>query len=172
MSLSGSDDVARFRFYLDRSEAGGVPTASKRLDEQNRSDEALAVDDGSFLFVDEKVLLGINNIEIINEASDVAGSGNVELASRGGNRVGLGFAGGVENLETGYIVLNFAEGIENGVAIAGDVGVVAGLRELQLGSPCAAGENGLGNIGADGPGARLRIKKLRDVSGVPATLAK
>ena len=43
------DDVFELGFDLDGGEAGGVPTTAECLDEKDRGNEALALDDGGGL---------------------------------------------------------------------------------------------------------------------------
>ena len=105
------DDVFELGFDLDGGEAGGVPTTAECLDEKDRGNEALALDDGGLLLVAEKILLRTDDVEIADETSDIARVRKIELATRGCDGIGLGLASGVEDLQAGDVVLNLSESI-------------------------------------------------------------
>ena len=154
-------------FY--RGEAGGVPAAAEGFDQEDAGDEFLALQDGEFLFVAEEILLGGDDVEIADQAAGVAAGGDVESAARSVDGLLLGLIGLIENGEAGERILDFAEGFEHGAAIAGDGGVVIGLRELNLSAACASGENALRYVGAERPEGALDVGEFGDVGGLPAT---
>src|SRR5690348_15298544 len=78
----------------------------------------------------------------------------------------------VEHHQPGHVVLHFAKGAKNRVAIGGDAGVVAGLGELRLRAARAAGENGFGRVGSDSPDRALDVQELGDIRGLPSAIRK
>jgi len=124
--------VFQWRLDVYSVQAGSVPTAPQSLYQQHRRDQPLAVNDGCFLFVAEEILLGTDNIEIAYESANVARVGEVELATRSGNRVGLRLARGVQHLQTGNVVLHLAENVEDGSTILRHRTIVTSLNKLRL----------------------------------------
>jgi len=154
--------------HLNCGEARGIPAATKRLDQKNGSDELLTLDDGHFALVVEEIFLGVDDVEIADQAADVTAIGNFEGATGGVHGLLLRFLGFVEYGEAGDAVLNFPKCVEHGVAIAGDGSVVAGLDELQLGAASAAGKYGLRDVCAKRPESALDVSERRDVLRLPA----
>ncbi len=74
--------------------------------------------------------------------------------------------------QAGYVVLHFAEGVQNAVAVRGHAGVVARFSEVHFGAPRSAGEDALGDVGAYCPERTLHIYQLGDIGGLPATVSK
>ena len=99
-------------------EACGVPSSAKRLHKKNGGNETLALDDGGLLFAVEDVFLSTDHVEITDQAAYVTGSGDVELATRRGDSGILRHARFVEYLQTGDVVLNFAEELKRLTAAA------------------------------------------------------
>ena len=130
--MSGSDDIFELGLDLDGGEAGGVPAAAERFYQENAGDEALALNDGGFLLVDEQILLRGNDVEIADEAAFVAILGNVQSAARGIHGECCDRAP-FKNGESCNVVLNFVKGGQNGVAAIRDGHVVTGFRN----STCA-----------------------------------
>src|SRR5690348_15218857 len=120
------------RFDLDRGKTGGIPAAAEGFDEKDAGDEFLALDRGHFAFVIEKIFLRVDHVEIADQAAGVAAVGNIESAAGGVDSLLLRLLRVVKNGKAGDAVLDFSEGVENRFAVAGDAGVVAGLRELRL----------------------------------------
>ena len=74
---------------MDGVEAGSIPTASQGFDEEDGSDQTLTLDYGYLLLVGQEILLRAHNIEIADKAADIPGVGEVELAARSSNGIGL-----------------------------------------------------------------------------------
>ncbi len=166
------DDVAALGFDLDDGEAGGVPAAAEGFDEEDAGDEALALDDGSLLFVLKQILLRGDDVEIIDQATLITTRGNVERSAGGVDGLLLFLLGFAEDVERGEFVLDFLKCTENGLAIAGDAGVPACAGVLNLSAACAAGEDVFGGVGADCPENALDAGDFGDVGALPAGLTE
>src|SRR6516225_8230785 len=166
----GRKRVAHLGLDLDSGEAGGIPAATKGFHEKNRGNEALALDDSGFLFTVQQILLGVDNVQIADQATGIAGSGNFELPPGRVHRIRLRLACRPQNLQARDVVLNLAKGVENGVTVRSNRGIVACLRKLYLRTACPTRKNLLRGVSADGPDAALGVEQGTDVRGIPATL--
>src|SRR4029077_7244044 len=92
-----SDNVFGVGFDLDGGEAGGVPSATERLYEKDPGDQLLALENGEFLFIAQDILLGGYDVEVTDQASLVAISGNVQAAARGVDGLLLRLIGLIEH---------------------------------------------------------------------------
>ena len=75
---------------MEGREAGSVPTTAERFNEKNDGDEFLAADDGHLLLVVQQILLGIDDVEVADEAASVAAFRDGKGAARGVDSVLLG----------------------------------------------------------------------------------
>ena len=78
----------------------------------------------------------------------------------------------VQHGQAGYIILHFAKGIQDTVAIGRHAGVISRFRELHLRAPRSAGENAFRDVGADGPEGALHVHQLGDICGLPAAISE
>ena len=164
--------VAEARLDLEGGDAGSVPTAAKSLYQENAGDQFLPLNDGHFILIVEEILLGADDIEIADEAADVAAVGKVQRAASGIHGLLLGGLRFGEDRNSREAILNFLKGAENSAAIVGDSRVVAGLRKLLLRASSAAGEDALRHIGADRPERAGDIGELGNVRGLPAAVGE
>src|ERR1700741_3893694 len=130
VTTPGSRRQYVFDLWLDvhRLQAGSVPAPAKGLHEEHGGDQALALNDGRFLFVGQQDLLCADHVQIADESADITRCGDVQFAARRVNRVSLRLARGVEHLQTGDVVLDLAKSVEYGSAVVRDRRVVTRLR--------------------------------------------
>ena len=130
------------------------------------------MDYGGLLFVLQQVLLGGDDVEVIDQAALIAAGGNIERAARGVNGLLLFLLRFAEDVERGEFVLHFLKRAEDGLAIVGDAGVPACARVLHLSAARSTGEDVFGGVGAYCPENALDAREFRDVGGLPAGLAE
>ena len=164
--------VTEARLDLEGSNAGSVPTAAESFDQKDAGDELLALDQSHFVLVVEEILLGTDDIEITDEAADIAAVGEVQRAASGIHGSLLGGLRFVEDRDAGKAVLHFLKSAEDRAAIVRDGGIVAGLRVLLLRAAGAAGEDALRDVGAESPKRAGDIGELGDVRGLPTAIGE
>ena len=171
-SQLGCHDVFQFRFDLKGREAGGVPSAAEGFDEKSAGDQFLAANDGHLLLVVQQILLGIDDVEVADEAASVAAFRDGKGAARGVDSVLLGLLRFIQNEEAVDVILHFTEGAKDSLAVGGYACIIAGFSELVLRAAGSTGENAFRGVGTDSPKRALDVQQFCDVGRLPAAVAK
>src|SRR5260370_22571950 len=75
------------RLHLNRRKTRCIPAAAESLDEEHTRHQPLAVNHGEFLLIVEQILLSVDDIQVIHEATGVAAAGDVQRAPRSLDRL-------------------------------------------------------------------------------------
>src|SRR6266550_9523096 len=165
-------NVFQLGLHLNRRKAGRIPAAAQGLDEEHARHQPLSVNHGELLFTVEETLLRVDDIQVTHEATGVAAAGDVQGTSRRIDRLLLRLVCLIQHGQAGYVILHFAEGIQNAIAIGRHTGLVASFGELHLCAPCPSCENAFRDVGTDRPERALHVYQLGDIRGLPPAIPK